>query len=113
MVPLSGTGIEPATLTPASHNYGRQAVGTTSAAKTFTLSNKQKITLTNIAISTKGDFAVAATTCATSLAAGETCTINVTFTPTQAGTRTGQLRVSDTAKNGPQTSTLMGTGTSD
>jgi hypothetical protein len=35
-VASSGTGIERARLIPASVNYGKQAVGTTSAAKTFT-----------------------------------------------------------------------------
>jgi uncharacterized repeat protein (TIGR03803 family) len=111
--PLSGTGIEPATLTPASHNYGNQAVRTTSAAKTFTLSNKQRVALTNITIAAKGDFAVTATTCATSLASAGTCTINVTFKPTQTGTRTGQLSVNDSANNSPQASALTGTGTND
>jgi len=113
MVTLLGVGAEPATLSPASHNYGKQAVGTTGAAKTFTMSNKQNVTLTSIAISTNGDFAITATTCATSLGAGETCTISVTFTPTQTGIRTGQLTVSDRASNSPQVSTLTGTGTSD
>jgi uncharacterized repeat protein (TIGR03803 family) len=109
-VALAGTGIEPATLSPASTTYGAQVVGTTSAAKTFTVINNQTVTLTNIATSATGDFAVSATTCATSLAAKEKCTISVTFTPTQTGTRTGELAVSDSASNSPQTSSLKGTG---
>ena len=107
---LSGTGIAAATLTPASATYAKQAVGTTSAAKTFTLTNDQAVALTGIAISTTGDFAVSATTCTTSLAAKGKCTISVTFTPTETGTRTGQLSVSDSASNSPQTSALKGTG---
>lgn len=109
-VALSGTGLQPATLTPASAKYPKQKVGTTSKPKTFTLTNNQSVTLTNIAISTTGDFAVSATTCGTSLAAKGKCTISVTFTPTQTGTRTGQLSVSDSASNSPQTATLKGTG---
>jgi uncharacterized repeat protein (TIGR03803 family) len=109
-VALSGTGIEPATLYPASATYGAQVVGTTSAAKTFTVTNNRNVTLTNVAISTTGDFAVSATTCTTSLAAKEKCTISVTFTPTQTGTRTGELAVGDSASNSPQTSSLKGTG---
>ena len=61
-VALSGTGVLPATLTPATATYAAQAVGTTSAAKTFTLTNNQTVALTSIAISTTGDFAVSATT---------------------------------------------------
>jgi hypothetical protein len=39
-----------------------------------------------------------------------TCTIDVVFTPTQTGTRTGTLQVADSANNSPQTSNLTGTG---
>ena len=109
-VALSGTGIEPATLTPASATYAAQKVGTTSAAKTFTLTNNQTVTLASVAISTTGEFAVSAKTCTTSLAAKEKCTISVTFTPKATGTRTGKLSVSDSASNSPQTSSLTGTG---
>ncbi len=109
-VALSGKGIAPATLTPASATYAAQKVGTTSAAKTFTLTNNQTVTVASIAISTTGDFAVSAKTCTTSLAAKEKCTISVTFTPKATGTRTGKLSVSDSASNSPQTSSLTGTG---
>jgi hypothetical protein len=90
--------------------YGKQPVGTSSAAKTFTLTNNQTIPLSNITITTTGDFEVSATTCTTSLAAKAKCTIGVTFTPTQSGSRIGQLSVSDSAMNNPQTATLEGTG---
>jgi len=109
-VSLSGTGVVQASLTPSSATYAAQKVGTTSAAKAFTLTNNLDAALTGIAISTAGDFAVSAKTCATTLVAHGTCTINVTFTPTQTGTRTGSLKVSDSAANSPQTSTLTGTG---
>jgi hypothetical protein len=109
-VALSGRGIVPAALTPASATYAALKVGTTSAAKTFTLTNNQTVALTGIAISTSGDFTISATTCTTSLAAKGKCTISMTFTPTQTGTRTGQLSTSDSASNSPQTSALKGTG---
>jgi uncharacterized repeat protein (TIGR03803 family) len=111
-VALSGTGIEPATLTPVSATYPKQVVGTTSAARIFTLINRQHVTLTSIAISTTGDFAVSTTTCSTSLAVQEECKVSVTFTPTQSGTRSGTLSLSDSAGNSPQIATLTGTGAS-
>lgn len=80
---LTGTGVLPATLTPANATYAAQAVGTSSAAKTFTLTNNQTVILTSIGISVSGDFAISGTTCTTSLAAKAKCTINVTFTPGQ------------------------------
>jgi len=109
-VPMSGTGVAQATLTPVSAAYAKQTVHTTSAPKTFTLTNNQLVTLTSIDVSTTGDFAVSATTCTTTLATKAKCTISVTFTPTATGTRTGQLNVSDSASNSPQTSKLTGTG---
>ena len=109
-VALSGTGIVQAMLKPTSQTYGNETVGTTSKPKTFTLANQQNVPLTDIAISTAGDFAVSATTCTTSLGAKHRCTIEVTFTPTQTGRLTGHLSVSDSASNSPQTSNLTGTG---
>ncbi len=109
-VPLSGVGVEPATLAPAKATYAKQKVGTTSAAKKFTLTNDQPVALTGIVISTTGDFAVSAKTCTTSLAAKGKCTISVTFTPTATGARTGQLSVKDSASNSPQAASLTGTG---
>jgi uncharacterized repeat protein (TIGR03803 family) len=109
-VPLSGTGVGPATVTPIAYGYGSWVVNTISTAKTFTLANNQSVALTSIAISTTGDFALSATTCTTSLAAKGRCTISVTFTPTALGKRTGVLSVSDSASNSPQTAALAGTG---
>jgi Abnormal spindle-like microcephaly-assoc'd, ASPM-SPD-2-Hydin len=74
------------------------------------LTNNQAVTLTSIAVSTTGDFAVSANTCGTTLASDTKCTISVTFTPTKTGTRTGQLTVNDSASNSPQTASLSGTG---
>ncbi len=109
-VSLSGTGSAPATLTPATATYPVRKVGTTSPAKVFTLTNKQSVALTGIAITTTGDFAVSTTTCTTSLAAKANCKISVTFTPSATGTRTGTLKVADSASGSPQTSALTGTG---
>jgi len=109
-VPLSGKGVPPVALTPSSKTYAAQTVGTTSLPKTFTLKNYQSVTLSSIVISTTGDFSVSSTTCTTSLAAKASCTINVVFTPTAVGTRTGTLKATDNASNSPQSSTLTGTG---
>ena len=109
-VPLSGTGGAPAAITPASVTFTGTIVGATSKAKVFTLTNHLNVALTSIVISATGDFSVSTTTCGTSVAALGTCTIDVVFTPTQTGTLTGTLQVSDSAENSPQTSTLTGTG---
>ncbi len=107
---LSGTGVVQAKLTPAKATYAKQKVGTTSAAKTFTLTNDLNVALTGVAISTTGDFNVKTTTCTTSLAAKAKCTISVAFTPKATGTTTGELSVKDSANNSPQAASLTGTG---
>ncbi len=109
-VSLSGTGTAQATLTPTSDTYTAQTVGTTSAAKVFTLANKQSVALTGISPSATGDFSISSTTCSSSLAAKTSCKISVVFKPTAIGTRTGELQVSDSAVGSPQTSSLTGTG---
>ena len=111
IVELSGTGVLAATLTPASFTYKKTKVGSTSAAKKFTLTNNQAVALSGINISVTGDFAVQSTTCGASLGSKQKCAINVTFTPTKTGVRTGQLSVSDNAPGSPQTASLSGTGT--
>ena len=109
-VALSGTGKAQVTLTPTSATYPGTLVGTTSTPKVFTLRNNLNTVLHNIVISTTGDFAVSSTNCQANLTSNWYCTINVTFTPTQTGTRKGTLQVSDSANNSPQTSSLTGTG---
>ena len=99
-----------ATLTPsAGLTFASHALNTTSAAQTATLSNTGTAALTISFITTSGDFAKASTTCGTSLAAGASCTIAITFTPTAASTRTGTLSVTDNASGSPQTLSLTGT----
>jgi len=110
MVPLTGTGTIPVTLTPASATFLATADGSSSAAKVFTLDNLQNVALTGVTVSTSGDFTVSTTTCGTSLAALGKCTISVVFTPTIIGAETGTLTINDSASNSPQTAALSGTG---
>ena len=107
---LFGTGTAAATLTPASASFPKTKVGAQSAAKTFTLSNKQKVTLTGISPSTTGNFAITGSTCGSSLASKGKCTFSVVFQPTKTGVQTGTLQVSDSAPGNPQISNLSGTG---
>jgi kumamolisin len=100
------------TLTPTSLKFGKFAVGTTSPAKTVKLTNSGTGTLTISSIAISGDFALAtsAKPCGASLAAGKFCQIKVTFTPTATGVRTGNVTITDSAPNSPQTVPLTGTG---
>jgi Bacterial Ig-like domain (group 3)/Abnormal spindle-like microcephaly-assoc'd, ASPM-SPD-2-Hydin len=118
IVALSGSVSGPyATLSPNPVAFGNQAVGTTGAA-TVTLTNSGNQPLTGIVISLAGtnpsNFAITtgANTCGSSLAAGSSCSIYVTFTPAAAASYTATLSVADDASGSPQTAVLTGTGTS-
>ncbi len=108
---LSGTGTAPAaSLSPTSLTFPAQAVGTSSSPQSVTLSNPGTATLTISSIAVVGDFSQT-NTCGSSLAAGSSCTISVTFTPTATGSRTGSITVTDNASPATQTVSLSGTGT--
>jgi subtilase family protein/centrosomal CEP192-like protein len=98
-----------ASLSPSSLSFATQALKTTSASQPVTLTNTGSAGLTISSISANGDFAQT-NDCGASLGADSNCTINVSFTPTQSGSRTGALSVSDNARGSPQTVTLTGTG---
>ena len=113
-ISLTGSGQLPVTLTPATLAFGTQTVGTTSAPKTATVTNNQKITLNITSITITGinasDFSETGTTCGSTLSAGAKCTITVTFTPSAKGSRTASLKLTDSASNSPQTAKLTGSG---
>ena len=112
-VGLTGTGVSAAaaTLSPSSLNFGNQTVGTTSGAQSITLSNSGGTAFSLTSIAASGDFAQT-NNCGSTLSAGASCTINVTFTPAVSGTRSGTLTVTDSAPGSPQTASLTGTGQS-
>ncbi len=117
-IPLTGTGIAATTapqavLTPTSLAFGNQTTGTTSAAQVITLSNPGTATLMIVGVSLEGanpaDFAQT-NSCGSSLAAGASCAISVTFTPASAASFNAVIIVEDNAAGPPQMAALSGTG---
>jgi hypothetical protein len=108
-----GTGIS---VTGGPLAFGNQAVKTTSAAKTVTVTNKGTAPITFGAVSvTDADFVVASNKCPASgstLAAGAKCTISVVFRPKTTGVKKGALAIDDSDPSSPQVVGLSGTGTS-
>ncbi len=104
----------PIVLSPQSLAFSGQVVGSTSNAQTISLTNVSGATLTISSLSASGDFAVATTgtTCSpnSQVPAGSSCQINVTFTPTAGGSRSGMLTVTDSDPTSPQAVALAGTG---
>jgi hypothetical protein len=111
-VSLTGSGLLPISLSPNALNFGQQSVGTTSGVKKIVITNHEKVLVnfTNITINGTNASDFAQTNNCTSLPAGATCSVNVTFTPSAKGTRTGTLTLTDSATNSPQTAKLSGTG---
>jgi YVTN family beta-propeller protein len=113
-VPLSATIINPrASLNPKSLNFGTEQLGTTSPPQTVTLTNVGTTSLVLRDVGISGDFAFASgTTCSngTTLAPKSTCVMNVTFTPTQKGKRTGRVLIHDNALIREKEVFLSGTG---
>ena len=109
-VGLSGTGVAPVTLSSSSLSFWTVSVGTTSAAKTVTVSNRQNVALSLGSIAAGVPFAVASTTCGASLAAGANCSVTATFSPTATGSVTETLTFVDSAVTSPQVVSLSGTG---
>lgn len=112
-VPLLGSGIVQASVSPSSYTFPRTTVDNTSPPRSFTLWNHLPTTLSGISYSTAAPFTVIASTCGTTLNSKQNCTITLNFTPTQIGLATGTLTVTDSANNSPQTANLSGTGTAE
>jgi hypothetical protein len=109
-VGLGGVGLGPlASASPTSLNFGNQVVGTTSVVKPVSLGNSGNAPLTISSIVASGDYAQT-NNCVSPLAAHTYCTINVTFSPTAGGTRTGAITVTDNAAGSPHLVSLSGTG---
>jgi hypothetical protein len=109
-VSLTGAGVAPtAQWSPTSLSFGNQVAGSTSSAHSVQLTNSGSSTMNISGIAASGDFAQT-NTCNATLAVGASCTASVTFTPTQPGTRSGMLSVTDDASGSPQTVSLSGTG---
>ena len=101
--------------TASAVTFADQKVGTQSTAQTVTLANTAEQDLVISSITESGSDFVLTNNCPTVLAPKATCTISLTFAPTNVGNRTGTIAVRDDwagSQTDPQTTTLSGTGTS-
>jgi hypothetical protein len=101
----AGIAVFPATLT-----FPTQTVGTATPPMVVAITNigADPLTLVSI-VASAGDF-TATNACGTSLSAGASCGVAVTFAPTATGTRTATLTITDNAAGSPHTVQLTGTG---
>lgn len=94
---------------PTSLSFGDVASGSTSAPQAVTVTNPGNSAASISSISTSGPF-TQTNNCGGSIAAGGSCTVNVTFAPTSGGNLTGTLSVASSAPGSPLTVSLSGKG---
>ena len=95
-------------LSPASLAFPTVLLGRTSAPQIATLANVGVVPITITSISSSAAFPQT-NTCGSSLPAGASCTISVSFAPTAEGPQSGTVVV-DNSNVGPLTVSLTGTG---
>jgi hypothetical protein len=104
---LTDEGGQP-TLAPLIQDFGSEAIGYGTIPYIFTWTNNSSFTAQVTKITPTGDFSVLPSDCA-SVAAGASCTIQVVFTPSALGARSGTLTV--VSGGNSLTAALTGTGT--
>jgi hypothetical protein len=97
-------------LAPGQLTFTNQAVGATGSPLTLTVSNPGIAALTIGAATVSGDFAVSSNGCPSSLVSGASCSLQVTFTPTVLGPRTGLLTIASNSFGGAANLALSGNG---
>jgi trimeric autotransporter adhesin len=110
---VNGSTVNPnLTVSPAYINFPNAVVVTTisSSTQTVTIGNTGS-TAFPLTLALSGDF-TDTTNCLATLAANSSCTVVLTFAPSQPGTRQGLLSISTGASSTPSHVSLAGTGAS-
>jgi hypothetical protein len=109
----TGTGILAVNMSPTSINFGTVSVGTISSVQVITVTNNETTAIPINSVVASGDFIYASggsLPCGASIPANSICTLGVEFSPTVAGSISGDLTLSYAAGSSPQVVSLSGTG---
>ena len=116
VAPVAGAAGVTVSISSSSLTFGSEAADTSSSPKTVTLTNTGGAALSITSIGFTGanpaDF-TENNNCGSSVAAGSSCAITASFTPTAAGSLGASLVITDNAGGSPQSITVSGTGTHD
>lgn len=102
-----------ASISPTSLKFGSVPVGATSNVQIATLTNKGGAAFSVSSIGITGTYAswfTQTSNCPASLNGGASCTINVTFKPLAAASRSASLKIATSATSTPLSVALSGTG---
>jgi len=111
-ISLLGTGTAPGTLgsSPSSLSFGSVTVGSNqSLSVKLTNNGGSSVTISQTGATGTG-FSVSGISVPVTLAAGQSVSFNVIFTPTSSGSSSGTLTITSTASNTSLTVPLTGTG---
>ena len=108
---LFGTVLEAqqASTTPKLIPFPNQAIGASSSPVRVTLTNGQTVTMSIASIQTSAPFSQT-NNCGSSLAAGSSCAITITFSPTVVKYYTSTVTITDSSPGSPQTVAVNGSG---
>src|SRR5579883_750053 len=110
-IPLvtASVAVTTATLNPPSLTFASRQISTVSSSQQVTLTNTGAVTLTISGITASANF-TQQNSCTQPLASGASCSIQVSFAPTQTGALSGVLTVFGNLPTGQVTTSLSGTG---
>jgi hypothetical protein len=107
----AGSSITTASADPTVLNFGNQSFGTASSPLTVELDDTGSLVLNPTSIAVTGDFSESDNCVNRSVGSGSSCAIQVTFTPSATGARTGLMTIYANVYGGQITVDLNGTGT--
>ena len=112
--PLRRMGATLAKVSPKTLTFASQKVGTKSTPQTVTVTNEGSAAMQFSGVSVGGrdyrDFTETDNCTGRSISQGASCTVNVTFAPTKAGTRSATLSIEAVGTTSPAPVALLGTG---
>jgi len=110
-IALSGKGVSTARLTSSlsALNFGNVAVGTSKTVNTTLTALGSSLTISS-ATSTSPEFRLSGLSLPKTIAAGETVSVSLTFTPQSSGAASGNITLSDSATNTLLIESLAGSG---
>lgn len=111
-IPLwtAGAQLTTASAQPTSLTFSSQTVGTTSGSQNITVSNTGGIALVVTLVNSTNNFSETDNCTSGAVDAGESCVIQVSFTPGQTGSISGQITISANIAGGQIVIPLTGTG---
>jgi len=112
---LQGSGgVATLSLSTTSLTFAARDQGTTSISQAITLTNTGNTDLFISGITLNGantgDFPIESNTCGNDVAAGASCTVSISFSPTASGLRNANLVIQSNAASSPDMVQLSGTG---